>query len=757
MSFQGDISIKLPLYKDLHRTDGRGASFAGNDFARFIVEFDVGNRGMDRRSTLEISKDIWCGLNETVVPKGMVAAGASFNSGERLILTIAPASAAKRFMDSDVQDRLRICLVNTLKLPIDNNLWIYSDSKWPRVVVAKVPVDLNSRTEEEVLKDLLGELASFNPLIQRTPGYVLARAGLLGSIERMQHNGYASVRIALANMSDAQKFVEQGAFLHGTCHRVRIPEPKMFGRSWNGYRSGEGSVSPWGSGSDVRGLATPEAGATPSQRHVKWMRRRKNEVGYEFKGSNGLVDLPKISNRTCIGLDLDPSVVISFPKEAFPLRLSATRSSQRGTRSSCSSPLLRHLSHTAILDPLDSSFIRRFSPFFSPALTRTPKKTSSLTTRPSYVSNELGRPVGRKECLGENSEEGEDGNVSATPSMMCSWTEVAWIFLPTPAADAVEPFATGPTQLPFHHAVAAHSNDAEIPKLSSDDIGESGFNSSTTSLTPGGSLAPSATGRKKNYRRNPFRPRTQLNPSGLAFQGQKVAHLFTTDIFMYSMPAFRLPAHCAGYPASDFSTVEVEFHNMDMTSKTTPILAHQIWRALQNMSIFRSGIIIAGAEFTCAPVTTLVITICPAIAIRRFIEPEVLEVLRKTLITILDGPKAAPMWVYENLFWPQVLIHRVPLHPSFHNERDAIEALLRDLISYNPVIQETPPQVLRRMHIVQHFNAALVTKGEATLCVSLSSEENVQRIVESGAFINGKRHKVSSSMNQFCRGKFGHD
>ncbi|PPQ76344.1 hypothetical protein CVT26_010173 [Gymnopilus dilepis] len=95
-------------------------------------------------------------------------------------------------------------------------------------------------------------------------------------------------------------------------NRSASRERRKFGRSWSGYSSGNGSVSPSGSGSDVRGAATTEAGAMPSETRVKKMRRRKKEVGYEFKGSNDIVgivmleiqdaeDLSKISNSKSFG------------------------------------------------------------------------------------------------------------------------------------------------------------------------------------------------------------------------------------------------------------------------------------------------------------------------------------------------------------------------------------------------------------------------------------------------------------------------
>ena len=176
-----------------------------------------------------------------------------------------------------------------------------------------------------------------------------------------------------------------------------------------------------------------------------------------------------------------------------------------------------------MLDSLGSTLTRSTLASFFTRFNKNPKEDElTIDEAVMCLEAELGRPVEEKRRLDEDTKEGEDGSVSATPVMMVAGekgeeVQLDWgrmdfsgpphVGLPTDAADAmgVGAFSTEPMQLPLHQAAAAHSSDVETPDLSSDDNGESGNNSPTMPLTPGGSLAPSAAGSRKKYRRNPFR------------------------------------------------------------------------------------------------------------------------------------------------------------------------------------------------------------------------------------------------------------
>ncbi|PPQ74874.1 hypothetical protein CVT26_011471 [Gymnopilus dilepis] len=201
-------------------------------------------------------------------------------------------------------------------------------------------------------------------------------------------------------------------------------------------------------------------------------------------------------------------------------------------------------------------------------------------------------------------------------------------------------------------------------------------------------------------------------------------------------------------PTQDFSRVIVEFRFGEHEARATRELAREIWFAVR-CRIAPIGVTIAGAEFT--PAKNLLITISPPAAVDRFMQTDCQHDLRRYLIGALQLPPASYIWIYIDRPWPRVIIHNVPIQPTFHSEEEALEDLMTELMISNPVIQETPPQVLIRARLMQPFNEALVARGEGSLCIALHHAEHVQRLVRNGAFINGSRHRVSIRAKQFSR------
>ena len=196
----------------------------------------------------------------------------------------------------------------------------------------------------------------------------------------------------------------------------------------------------------------------------------------------------------------------------------------------------------------------------------------------------------------------------------------------------------------------------------------------------------------------------------------------------------------------DFSNVVVEFGNGDMKAKASPELAKKIWEHLSENFTTR-GMTIAGVEFTKAK--SLVVTITPPGLSNRFMEADTQKKLCDYLIRAFEGPREALIWIYLGNPWPRIIVHEVPIDPTFPSEVESLSNIRRELLTYNPAVQENPGYITAKARL-QPFSNGVIANGYTSLCLPVQNLEIAQRLVSQGVFMYGQRFKVSLG-NKFNR------
>ncbi|PPQ77792.1 hypothetical protein CVT26_005387 [Gymnopilus dilepis] len=205
--------------------DNKLKELFGLDFSRIIVEFQP---DLKAKANRDVAERLWQGLNNEVATTGMTISGAQFTFSKNLLLTITPPVAARRFMEPDVQDRLRAYLMKALEITQTTPFWVYPDETWPRVVIHRLRIDNDVSCREAALDAIILELSSFNPVVQAVPMYMLSRAQFLTSLGKKSvlKGTNVSVCVPVRSLEDTKKLVKEGAFFKGRRHRVSVYRAK---------------------------------------------------------------------------------------------------------------------------------------------------------------------------------------------------------------------------------------------------------------------------------------------------------------------------------------------------------------------------------------------------------------------------------------------------------------------------------------------------------------------------------------------------
>ncbi|PPQ86608.1 hypothetical protein CVT26_015063 [Gymnopilus dilepis] len=196
-----------------------------SDFSRIVVDF---HPDLKLPADGDITERLWEGLNKNVATIGMTISGAQFTVSKNLLLTITPPTAARRFMEPDVQDRLRAYLTKTLEICKEAPIWVYPAEVWPRVVIYRLRVDNDASTKEGALRSILSHLSSYNPFMQAIPTYMLLHARILSRWGKKARAGSTvSVCVPVRNLEDAKKLVKEGVFFKGSRHQVALYKAKQ--------------------------------------------------------------------------------------------------------------------------------------------------------------------------------------------------------------------------------------------------------------------------------------------------------------------------------------------------------------------------------------------------------------------------------------------------------------------------------------------------------------------------------------------------